>query len=420
MRAARLARGLLRLAQAGLALPVGYQVLLAGVAIAVTPRMKRVRQGAPAQQQTRFAILVPAHNEEVLLGGVLRSLEAQDYPHDRFQTIVIADNCTDETAPRARAFMGTWVYERHDAVEKGKGQALRWMFERLEAEGKVFDAYVIIDADSVAEPDLLAGFARLIAQGAPAIQARYGVLNGEEAPSAALRWFALTLKNHVRPTGRFMLGWSTQLLGNGMCLTRSVLTRHPWRASALSEDYQYYLTLAEAGVRVWYLPDSGVRSHMPTRFDQLRTQDIRWESPQPNHGEWRSAWRLLRAGLAHRDPVWVEASWEAIAPPLSPQVAGLLVTTVASVLLDDGSGLFLSAALDLGLLFFLSSAFVVARPPQMLFKALWHVPEFVAWKLWVYFVLSRSKKHTSTWVRTNRPTTVSDTVLSPVPSVPSR
>src|SRR5262249_35161415 len=154
----------------------------------------------------------------------------------------------------ARSQPRVWVYERNDTANRGKGQALRWAFERLQAEGHVFDAYLIVDADSQVAPYTLSCLAREIAGGAEAAQILHTVLNGEDAPSAAMRWLALTLKNYVRPMGRTALGGSAPLLGNGMCLTHTLLQRHPWRASALTEDAEYYLTLVQAGERVHYVP----------------------------------------------------------------------------------------------------------------------------------------------------------------------
>lgn len=406
--------------QALLAVPVLYLVAITAAALGSRLRdvlRRRVRGGTA--QGIRFAVLIPAHNEEVLLGQLLESLAAQDYPREQYQVIVIADNCTDATSARAGGFAGVWVYERHDLTNRGKGQALRWAFERLEAEGHIFDAYIIVDADSRVERDVLAQFAGAIARGAQAVQSRYTVLNAEEAPSAALRWLALTLMNHVRPWGRVVLGGSSQLLGNGMCFTRALLERHPWRADALSEDYQYYLTLVQDGERIHYLPYAVVSAHMPTTFAQLRTQDIRWESPQPEHAERYIARKLLFDGLRNRDVVRLEALMRQLTPPLSSLVALVVVSIGAGALLGSAVSLLLGTALFAGVLIYIGSAFVLARPPRMLAKAILFVPGFVVWKLWVVLVLSRSKKHTSEWIRTPRPTAAASASPVSVPTLPA-
>ena len=58
----------------------------------------------PLQSSRRlyFDIIVPAHNEAAVIAGVVSSLRQLDWPADRFRILVVADNCTDDTAIRAR------------------------------------------------------------------------------------------------------------------------------------------------------------------------------------------------------------------------------------------------------------------------------------------------------------------------------
>ncbi|MCL6441804.1 MAG: glycosyltransferase family 2 protein, partial [Thermoleophilum sp.] len=102
----------------------------------------------------RFAVLIPAHNEEPVLARLLASLDALSYPRNLYDVVVVADNCTDATAAIGRA-RGALVFERSDSVNAGKGHALRWLLDELERAGKVYDAYVVLDADSTVSPNFL-------------------------------------------------------------------------------------------------------------------------------------------------------------------------------------------------------------------------------------------------------------------------
>ncbi len=397
-------RWLLLAVEIGLALPVLYLCLLSIAALAATRRRRAAHARYPANPSARFsfAVLVPAHNEEAIVGTLLESLAALAYPKDRYSVCVIADNCTDGTAAVARATGWVWVYERFDAEKRGKGYALNWALQKLEDEQMAYDACVVLDADSVVDPGFLQAMERELARGAQALQADNGVLNTSEAPSAALRWIALALVNHVRPLGRNALGCSSTLTGNGMCLRHELLLRHPWQAFGLGEDYQYYLTLIEHGERARYVPEAIVRSQMPTTFDQMKTQDVRWESSAGSQPSWRIALRLLKAGIVHRDLARLEAVAELLTPPLSLLVGCCVLVVLASAALWFLPGLLMSLALVLGLLVYLSAPLYLLRPPRAVYQALLHAPRFVLWKLWVYVALRRSKKHTSEWVRTGR------------------
>ena len=386
-----------------LALPVLYLCVLAIAAVTADGR-RRDEPGAIGHPPfQRFVVLVPAHNEETMIGALLTSLRATTYPRDHYEIYVVADNCSDLTAEIARGYAGVAVLERFHAADRGKGYALQWALRELRTRQVNYDACVVLDADSVVEPTFLGAFAVALADGAGAAQARNTVLNPLEAPSAALRWLALTLMNHVRPLGRNALRASATLTGNGMCLTRGLLDRHPWRAFGITEDYEYYLELVSRGERVRYVPEAVVRSHMPTSFSQLQTQDIRWESGTRAMSPWRIGVRLLWSGLRERDLVRLEALAELATPPLSSLVGASLLTVVAAVLLRSPLALLLGTLLLGAIAAYCASAFYVLRPARALYRMLAYAPLYMARKLWIRLVLRRTRAHAGQWVRTVRP-----------------
>lgn len=384
------------------ACPVVYLCVISFSAF-LTKRRRVARAGQenlPAE--ANFALLIPAHNEEMILGTLLKSLSQLTYPKERYRVYVIADNCTDHTADLARQFEGTQVYERFNQEKRGKGYALSWMWQQLAESQQVYDAYVVLDADSVVIPTFLHAMNNELQLGANALQACYTVLNATESTSTALRWIALTLMNHVRPLGRSGLGCSTMLTGNGMCFSHELLQRYPWQAFGLTEDYQYYLTLVQHGERVAYVPEAVVSAEMPVTFEQMRTQDVRWETADFQQSPWKIAWQLLCGGLRYRSLIRLDAMLELVTPPLSLLVASCLLILLASLLLWSPAELLVALALCVGVCYYVSTAFSLQRPPATVYKALLHAPGFILWKLWVVFVLSRSRKHTKEWVRTAR------------------
>ena len=113
----------------------------------------------------RFAVLVFAKDEEAVIGQLLGSLRAQQYPSDAFEIFVTADNCSDDTAGVARA-AGATVAERFDATRIGKGHALTWFFDRFTRAAE-FDACVVFDADNLVDPGFLAAMNRQLNAGVP-------------------------------------------------------------------------------------------------------------------------------------------------------------------------------------------------------------------------------------------------------------
>ncbi|HEU5349290.1 MAG TPA: glycosyltransferase family 2 protein [Ktedonobacterales bacterium] len=401
------ARDVLLALEIALALPLAYLLALAVGAAIGTIRHSRSPRRKSNDQQTMpastFAILVPAHNEELLIGKTLRSLAQLDYPTDRYAIHVIADNCTDRTAEIAAA-AGVHVHERTNATEHGKGHALAWAFDRLMHGDIHYDAYVVLDADSVVDPALLTALSRGLARGALALQSHNAVLNAAESATSALRWLALSLMNYIRPLGRNTWGGSSTLTGNGMCLTHEMLTRHPWQAFGLSEDYQYYLLAVASGEKVLFVPDANVRSVMPTTARQLQSQDIRWESLNPDASSMQRdiALRLLREGIRYHSWIRLDALAELMTPPLSVLASSSAVLLIATIALGAPLQIVLAALLAGALFAYVCSAFVLLRPPWGVYRSMIHAPAYMSRKLWVYIVLRRLRKNTTTWVRTSR------------------
>src|SRR5258708_30446270 len=172
-------------------------------------------------ERTRFAILVPAHDEEELLPALLRSVADLDYPPERREVVVVADNCSDRTAQIARA-AGATVMERDDPARLGKGHALEWAFAQLSSRADL-DSVVVVDADCEVSANLLAVADQRLRAGARALQVDYVVSNVHESSSSAPRFAAFSLMNSVRPLRRNALRFSFGLLGTGMVFSMELL-----------------------------------------------------------------------------------------------------------------------------------------------------------------------------------------------------
>jgi 1,2-diacylglycerol 3-beta-glucosyltransferase len=350
----------------------------------------------PGERRHRFAVVVPAHDEEASLPATLASIAALDYPRERFEAVVVADNCTDATA-RVAAAAGATVLERHEPERRGKGQALAWGLERLPGAP---DAVVIVDADCTVSANLLSAFDRELAAGAAALQAANEAANPEASPRAALRAAAFLLYNRVRPLGRQRLGLSVGLLGTGMCFSRELLERCPWRAFSHAEDREFHLMLAMRGERVRFVPNASVRSSMPTTGAQAATQQARWDSGRLRLAA-RYAPALLTRGLRRREPAAVDAALEPLLPPQALLAAMNLASALAALASRRRDAVALAVAGVAGQsLFVLGGLWSVGAPPAA-WRGLLGAPGFVAGRVWglARMALGRGPLE---WVRTAR------------------
>jgi 1,2-diacylglycerol 3-beta-glucosyltransferase len=250
------------------ALACGYYLVLTAVAL-----MSRPRTFAAVPARLRFAVVIPAHNEEAGIAAALLSCADLDYPRDLFRVFVIADNCTDATAAIARRHDVT-VLDRHDLSLRGKGHALAWALPTVLDHQP--DAVVLLDADCTVEPHALRSFADRLAAGQQVLQARVVTANPDVSPVSYAAAVGNLLENDLFYGPKDRLGGAVFLRGTGMVFTRAVLEAHPWEAYSLAEDSEFTLTLLRAGVAVRWVGDVTVLSDAPTDLSQLKVQRRRW------------------------------------------------------------------------------------------------------------------------------------------------
>jgi cellulose synthase/poly-beta-1,6-N-acetylglucosamine synthase-like glycosyltransferase len=367
----------------------------------------RPRNRAPSGRgERRFLVVIPAHNEEAGLAATVRSCRALDYPPDRFDVLVIADNCTDATAEVAHA-EGAVAVERHDDTKKSKGFAIEWLIDGLRERGELdrYDAVVIIDADSTASPNLLYSLDTSLALGNDWAQCFYTVANPDDSWRTRLLTYAFALFNGVIPLGQWALGQSAGFKGNGMCFSMRGLARVPWRCRGLVEDMEYSWEVRLAGGKIAFVPEAQVFGVMlsgggPAAAAQRR----RWEFGRKALKARRLPTLLTtpRLGLLEKAvsiveltlPTLVEmAGIAAVLLPVNAWAVSRSTWPAAFPIVLVGTSIIMIVALALyGL-----CPFLVFRLPWSYLSSLLHAPFYAAWKL----VVALGGRPTQ-WVRTAR------------------
>ncbi len=360
----------------------------------------KLQRPTTAPQNRRFRFVVPAHNESAGITETVQSLRAVDYPSALFEVVVVADNCSDDTAEKAAA-AGATVMVRNDTERRGKGYALDHVFASTSAE---VDAVVVIDADTLISPNLLRAFAARRDLGARAVQADYAVRNPNAGWRTRLIAIAFGAFHIVRSRARERLGLSCGLRGNGMCFSTELLREIPHRAYSVVEDVEYGVRLGEAGYRVHYADEAHVYGEMVTSAAAANSQRRRWEEGRKLLVQ-QHARRLLGQSFARRSRVLFDLSMDLYIPPLSRIAVGLFVGWLAALglMLGLGHGRLSLAAYGLGLasvVAYVLRGWMVSGTGLRGLLDLALAPVYVLWKLSLRF--KKPARATAEWVRTDR------------------
>ena len=236
------------------------------------PRREEAEEGDDVHS---FALVVPAHNEQAVIDNIVESMKELDYPKDKYEIFVVADNCTDHTAQFARK-AGANVFERTNLEQRGKGYTLEWMFDHIFKMEKKFDYISVFDADNVVDKNFLTEMNKQANNGHSAIQGYIDSKNPEDSWISYSYSIAFWTINKLFQQARSNLRLGCQLCGTGFSVKTDLIKEMGWHSLCLTEDMEFTMRLALNDVKVAWANDAVIYDEKPITFSQSWKQRKRW------------------------------------------------------------------------------------------------------------------------------------------------
>lgn len=230
------------------------------------------------EEKRRYGILIGARNEEAVIGRLLDSIRANDYPADKVRVFVVAHNCTDRTAEIARS-KGATVYEYNNPAERVVGCAYRHFAERINAEGGLseLDGIIVINADNVLAPDYISRMndAFVATGGEKVITSYRNSENFGRNYMTCLYGIFFIAACRYESRGRTVCNCSTRVSGTGF-LFRADLIKEGWNYVSLTEDWEFSADRISRGMKVFYCDDAQLYDEQPKTIRLMLRQRLRW------------------------------------------------------------------------------------------------------------------------------------------------
>ena len=250
-----------------------YQIFYTIVPFSIKPRPHKI-----PIKKNKFAILIAARNEEKVIGNLLSSINNQDYDADFLEVVVIADNCTDNTANIARE-CGATVFERFNKKEIGKGYALDYAISRLRKEGiwQEIDGIIVLDADNVLTPNYITEMNKTRSDGYEAFTSYRNSKNyGDNWISAGYGLWYIRESKFLH-YARMLLHSSCAISGTGFFVSRALLDKfNGWKFYLLTEDIEFSIFSVINGVKIGCCINAELFDEQPITFKQSYKQRLRW------------------------------------------------------------------------------------------------------------------------------------------------
>ena len=254
-----------------------YQFIYIIVALVGEKRKRHFTQDA--SKFHKYAFIIAARNESAVIGNLIKSIKQQNYPKELIDVIVVADNCTDNTAEIARS-NGAIVYERFNNMLVGKGYALDYAFNQIAEDCgsyKAYDGYMIFDADNIIDRNYVYEMNKVFDSGYNVVTSYRNSKNYDTnwITAGYSLWFIREAKFLNNP--RMMLKTSCAVSGTGYLVNSEIIQKHGgWKFNLLTEDIQFSVVNILDGEKIGYCENAMFYDEQPTTFRQSWTQRMRW------------------------------------------------------------------------------------------------------------------------------------------------
>ncbi len=298
---------------------------------------KRVAPAAHAPK-TRFALVIAARNEAAVIGKLLDSLHAQQYPKQLYEIIVAPNNCTDDTEAVAAAH-GARIFHHSGAVHS-KGEVLRQVVDAIVLREE-FDAMCVFDADNLAANDFLLQMNNALCAGAQLAQGFRDSKNPRQSVISGCYSISYWMLNQFYNRPRARLRLSALVNGSGFAVSSALLRRvGGWNTVTMTEDYEFSARAVLCGERVHFVPDAVVYDEQPLTFSVSWKQRRRWVTGSLQ-GLRLYGWPLLKRAIMHRSFVCFDMLLTFLSPVIG--LVSMAFGVFGSSLLGLMPMLFLSA-----------------------------------------------------------------------------
>ena len=228
---------------------------------------------AESSEHKHFAVLIPARNEETVIGNLVDSIKSADYPAGLIDTYVLINHCTDRTDEIA-AEHGAGVIDCPENTGS-KADVLRFAFDELAGRDDI-DTYVVFDADNVVDPAFFTEMNKALASGAPAVQCRRTGKSIRSTWVSSCYEMFYAMQNAYFNHPRNAAGISASINGTGWAVRKDVIARKGFDFHTITEDYEMTMRYAMDGDKIAYCPAALVYDEFTQNIRVSIRQRVRW------------------------------------------------------------------------------------------------------------------------------------------------
>ena len=224
-------------------------------------------------RMNRFLILFPAYQEDAVITNAVETFLEQEYPQDHYTVAVISDHMQPETNEALGKLPITLLTPTFEKSSKAK--AMQYAINEVKGD---FDHVVILDADNIVRPDFLSKL-NVLCTIYDAVQCHRCAKNADN-DVAVLDGASEEINNTIFRKAHNRLGFSSALIGSGMCFSYDLFKQNVFQLSTAGEDREMEALLLQQDVYIKYAPEIHVYDEKVNSQDTFQRQRMRWMTAQ--------------------------------------------------------------------------------------------------------------------------------------------
>ena len=248
-----------------------YGIYYVIIGIFVFLKEKKIKK---TNAKNRFAIIIPARNEEKVIGNLLDSLKKQKYPKELYDVFVFPNNCNDKTKEIAIE-NNAKIIECSKKI-KSKGEALKYSFKFLNDNFNCYDAFIIFDADNVVHPQFIEKMNDALCSGYQLAQGYRDSKNPHDTWISNCYTLYYMIQNHFFNRARMNIGQSSFINGTGFMIAKERLYKKGYNPKSMTEDIELSVKCAINNEEIAFVREAITYDEQITTLKESFKQRMRW------------------------------------------------------------------------------------------------------------------------------------------------
>lgn len=261
------------------------------------------------ENKNKFAIIIPARDEEKVIGNLIDSLNSQNYPEKLYDIYVLPNNCTDNTKQIAISKNAN-IIELYYQV-KCKGEVLKYAFDYL--KNKDYNAYLIFDADNIVHPNFIKEMNSTLNNGYEIAQGYRDSKNPKDTWISSCYSLHYMVHNTFINKSRNNIRKSCFINGTGFMISKKIVEENTYNPISITEDIELSIQLAMENQKIAFVEDAITYDEQTTKLKTSYNQRKRWSSGTIQclyaYGK-----ELIKSGIKQRNFESIDALMFLIAP----------------------------------------------------------------------------------------------------------